>query len=348
MPKWSVPSFVYVLSQSNVLDPSKRDILTRQVQGRYSDAELLGSDLVRLGWLTEFQREQLMEGNGELLTLGPYRILDWLGEGGVSQVFRAYHVDHEREVALKVLRPALQQDPEALRQFHFEVNVMSRLSHPNIVSAVDADPVAQPCFYSMEFVDGTDLGKLVDEGGPLSLPRACDYVRQAALGLQHAHERGVVHRDIKPANLLLMPNGVVKVLDMGLARLEWVCKGSYNGTPEDTANLVMGTPDFIAPEQATCPEKTDTRADIYSLGCTLYFLLSGKPPFPVKSVAQKLVCHQTAEPTPIEKLVANLPAAFPPVLRKMMAKAPPERFRAPAAVGAALRPFCRAEVIIRD
>ncbi len=227
-----------------------------------------------------------------------------------------------------------------MRQFKFEVQVMSRLSHPNIVRVVDADPVGHPWFYSMEFVEGTDLGKLVQENGPLPIEQACSYVRQAGFALQHAHEHGVVHRDIKPANLLLTQGGdLVKVLDMGLARLEFSRKGSYSGTKVEKGSMVLGTPDFMAPEQATDPNQADIRADIYSLGCTLYYLLAGQPPFPVRSVAQKLVFHQTAEPTPIASIRKEVPAGLAQAIQKMMAKTPADRYRTPAAVCAALAQF---------
>lgn len=346
----SVTELLHDLRQHDLLEPSQWSLLEHQLQGRFRDAKSLGGEMVRRGWLTDFQLDQLHQGNGELLTLGHYRILDWLGEGGVSQVMKALHIPLHCVCALKILRPSLQDDSEAMRQFHFEVRVMSRLSHPNIVSAVDADPVNQPCWYSMEYVEGTDLDRVVADGGPLPFVQACDYIRQAARGLQHAYERGVVHRDIKPANLLLAELqgdsaqglGNIKILDMGLARLEWHGKGSYTGTPSQTANIVMGTPDFVAPEQATRPKEADIRADIYSLGCSLYYLLAGQPPFPVRSIAQKLVCHQQAEPAPIESLAKDVAPQFPAVLRKMMAKSPDDRYRTPASVVAALGPFCRA------
>jgi eukaryotic-like serine/threonine-protein kinase len=343
----SVTDFVFTLRQCQLLDASHEEILARQLQGQFHDAPSLGRELVRRGWLSDYQLDQLLEGNGDLLSLGPYRILDWLGEGGVSQVFKAWHVPFASVVALKVIRPALQENPEAMRQFLFEARVMSQLSHPNIVRVVDVDPVGHPWFYSMEFVEGTDLGKLVQERGPLPVDQACHYIRQAALGLQHAHERGVVHRDIKPVNLLLCEAegsqslGLIKILDMGLARLEWSGKGggSYQGTPTGSFGQVLGTPDFMAPEQATDHRLADIRADIYSLGCTLYFLLAGQPPFPVKSLAQKLVCHQAAQPNPIERIRKEVPPALVAVLQKMMAKAPAERHRTPASVSAALAKF---------
>jgi serine/threonine-protein kinase len=360
---------VYWLNKCELLEPSRWDLLVHQLQGRYQDGLSLGKELVRLGWLTPFQLEQLLEGNGELLSLGPYRILDWIGEGGVSQVYKAWHVPYHCVVALKVLRPVLQDDADALQQFQFEIRVSRRLAHPNIVSIVDFDP-SLPHFYSMEFVEGIDLGKLVEQSRSLPLASACDYIRQAARGLQHAYECGVVHRDIKPANLLLTGSmasaettppptpqrrplvtdhspvpvdWTIKILDMGLARLEWLHLDPESSTMIRKMNHVLGTPDFLAPEQATRPDEVDIRADIYSLGCTLYFLLTGQPPFPAPSLARKLLCHQESEPTPIENLCKSLPAGFPAFLRKMMAKSPADRYRTPASVAAALAPFVRGQ-----
>ena len=342
----SASALVYWLDQSDLLEPSRRGFLKDKLQGKFRDAVSLGKELIRLGWLTPYQLEQIQHGNGELLSLGPYRIMDWIGEGGVSQVFKAWHMPFGCVVALKVIRPSLQDDAEAMRQFQLEMKASAQVSHPNVVRAVDADPVNQPHWYSLEFVDGTDLGKIVEKGGPLILNQACSYIKQAAAGLQHAYERGVVHRDIKPANLLLTKDGTVKIADMGLARLEWLNPGQQ---PNSLAMKgLLGTPDFIAPEQATKPDEVDIRADIYSLGCTLYFLLSGHPPFPGKSLAQKLMFHQTAQPIPIEHLVTELPGHFPPVLQKMMAKSPNDRYRTPAAVVAALAPFIRIDLVSRS
>jgi serine/threonine protein kinase len=249
-------------------------------------------------------------------------------------------------VALKVIHPELLNNPEAVQQFQQEMRAVAQLDHPNIVRAVDADlVVGNMHYFAMEFVEGTDLNKMVSLSGPLPVAKACDCIRQAALGLQHAFERGLVHRDIKPGNLLLTTSGdLIKVLDMGLARLEWFRKDDLSiSTLSRQKASMMGSPDYLSPEQAVDPEHVDIRADLYSLGCTFYFLLTGQVPFPGGSLALKLMQHQQQEPTPIEELRKDVPPGLIPVVRKLMAKKPEDRFRTPAALVVALGTFCRSE-----
>jgi len=344
----TVTNLVLALQHNQLLEPSRQHMLSRSLQGRFTDAAALADELVRLGWLTKYQIDLILEGRSDQLVLGPYRILDLLGEGGLSRVFKAWHVPYQCLVALKVLRPEVRSDAEALRQFKQELKVVGKLAHPNIVKGIDIHPERDDHYFALEYVEGIDLGKMITQSGPLAVVQACDYIRQAALGLQHAYERGVIHRDIKPANLLItnfhppQSGGTLKILDMGLARREWLTD------PTAAANLapvtmVLGTPDFVAPEQATSPERVDIRADIYSLGCTLYFLLTAKPAFPGRSLAQKLMAHQKGQSIPIEQHRADVPQRLPPVIRKMMAKKPEERFRTPASVAAALAPFARGD-----
>ena len=199
----------------------------------------------------------------------------------MGEVFKARHPKLGRVVALKLIRKERLDNPAAVRRFHREVQAAAQLEHPHIVRAYDADEAGDLHYFVMEYVEGTDLARLVKRDGPLTVDRACDYVRQAALGLQHAYERGMVHRDIKPANLLLTAKGdVVKVLDMGLARLDRPEKDAGASSTLTQEGAVMGTPDYIAPEQARDSHTVDIRADLYSLGCTLYFLLAGRVPFP--------------------------------------------------------------------
>jgi serine/threonine-protein kinase len=203
-------------------------------------------------------------------------------------------------VALKLIRKERLANADAIRRFHREIRAAAQLSHPNIVAAHDADEVNGTHFFVMEYVEGTDLARLVKKHGPLGIADACEYVRQAGLGLQHAFEKGLVHRDIKPANLLLTRAGVVKVLDMGLARL------GYDGDEEASSTMtregsVMGTLDYIAPEQAIDSHCVDIRADIYSLGCTLYFLLTGRVPFPGGEAMQQLMKHRFDEPVAMQQ-----------------------------------------------
>jgi hypothetical protein len=269
-----------------------------------------------------------------------------LGEGGTGQVFQARHQKLGRLVALKIIRPDLVADPEVVGRFYREVQLLSRLTHPNIVHAYDAGPIGRTHFLVMEYVAGIDLSQLVKQKGPLPVAEACAYVRQAALGLQHAHAQGLVHRDIKPPNLLLTHGGehgaLVKLLDLGLARLagkDGVASGEKTSLLTPAGALSMGTPDYMAPEQALDFHAADIRADIYSLGCTLWYLLTGQPPFPGGTLAVKLLAHQQRELPALEQLRPNVPASLALVIRRMLAKAPDERYQTPLEVAEALAPF---------
>jgi serine/threonine protein kinase/WD40 repeat protein len=305
------------------------------------DAKILARELMQRGWLTPFQANYLVQGRGHDLVVGPYLLLERLGAGGMGQVYKARHRVMGRLVALKLLRSERLANPEARQRFHREIQAVSKLAHPNVVLAHDAALAGNTQYLVMELVEGTDLARLLQQRGPLPPAEACNYLRQAALGLQHAHERGLVHRDIKPSNLLLSSAGVVKILDLGLARLR--------NNPDDAAlgqltheGSYMGTPDYLAPEQAEDSARADIRADIYSLGCTGYHLLAGQPPFPGGSLSNKLLRHQRTEPEALERLRPGLPAGLPRVIRRMMAKRPAERFQSPAEAAAALEPFAGA------
>jgi formylglycine-generating enzyme required for sulfatase activity/tRNA A-37 threonylcarbamoyl transferase component Bud32 len=266
---------------------------------------------------------------------GRYRLLEKLGEGGMGAVYKARDARLGRVVALKVIRRELLAHPDAARRFLREVRAAAQLSHPNVVHALDAGEAGGTHFLALEFVEGADLATLVRQRGPLPVELARDCVRQAALGLQHAFERGLVHRDVKPSNLLLTRDGQVKVLDLGLARRHQADEGEAS-TTLTREGAVMGTLDYIAPEQALDAHSADIRADLYSLGCTLYFLLTGRVPFPGGSATEKLLKHQLEEPEPVERLRPGLPPAVAAVVRNLMAKRPEDRYRTPAELAAAL------------
>lgn len=337
----SIADFVESLRAHKLLKTAQLDELMRIVQPRFSDTPSLAKELVRRGWLTVFQINQLFQENGQQLILGPYRIIDYLGKGGVSQVFKAWHINRNCVVALKVINRELVTNPEAVSRFEREMQVVSHLNHPNVVRAFEDDAIGAAHFYAMEFIAGTDLGKLVQLGGPLPLETACECIRQTALGLQHAHELGLIHRDVKPANLVLIKTedakgvGLVKILDFGLARLRG---GSEKpGTPQLTGEgAMMGTPDYIAPEQARDARSADIRADIYSLGATFYYLLVGQPLYPGKSMVEKLFKHQTAPAPPVPGLRPEVAA----VLTRMLEKKREDRYATPAEVAEAVAPFC--------
>jgi tRNA A-37 threonylcarbamoyl transferase component Bud32 len=283
-----------------------------------------------------------------------YRVLAPLGAGGMGTVFKAEHRRMERLVALKVINPKLIDSSGAVERFRREVKLAARLAHPNIVTAHDADQAGSLHFLVMVFVDGKSLAQIVGEQGPLPVAQACDYARQAALGLQHACDRHMVHRDIKPHNLMLTPGGQVKLLDFGLARFvlesappaidatvaSEATAGGKSADPGVTGTgLVMGSVDYIAPEQVHDAHQADIRSDIYSLGCTLYFLLAGHAPFGGGSVAEKLAAHGKQTAKPLTAIRADLPAQLASVIERMMAKDPAKRFQTPAAVAEALAPF---------
>jgi hypothetical protein len=273
----------------------------------------------------------------ELARHARYRIVGLLGEGGMGSVYEAEHRVMQRPVALKVISRAYTASDTAVERFRREVRAAARLVHPNIVTAYDAENAGATHFLVMEYVEGVTLARLVKERGPLPVAEACGYVRQAALGLQHAHERGMVHRDVKPANLIRCTDGTVKVLDFGLATLT-----AERGEGLTEENVVMGTPDYLAPEQAKDARSADIRADVYSLGCTLYYLLTGNVPYPAPTLLQKVLAHREL---PLPSLRQACPAAPPglaKVLARLLAKKPEDRYPTPAVVAAALEPFTQA------
>jgi WD40 repeat protein len=266
-----------------------------------------------------------------------YRALGLLGTGGMGAVYRAEHRLMERLVALKVINRELIDKPAAVDRFDREVKAAARLSHPNIVTAYDAERVGDMHFLVMEFVEGTNLADVVRAQGRLPVAQACDYVRQAALGLQHASQRGMVHRDIKPHNIVLTAEGQAKILDFGLAR--FLSESRPAGAITELGT-VMGTPDYMAPEQARDARSADIRADLYSLGCTLYHLLAGHPPFPDGGTIEKLTGHLERLPRPLSEVRGDIPKELARVVERLMAKDPAQRYQTPAEVADALAPFC--------
>jgi sugar lactone lactonase YvrE len=288
------------------------------------------------------------DGEAALAGHPRYRLLELLGRGGMGTVYKAEHRLMERPVALKLIRRELTSRPAAVERFRREVKAAAKLVHPNIVHAYDAEQAGDIHFLVMEFVEGTTLARVVEERGPLSAAEACDGVRQAALGLQHAFEHGMVHRDVKPQNLMRTPTGQIKILDFGLARLAREAAQPQEDAPPEAgddaagvtqAGMVLGTADYIAPEQAADPHAADVRADIYSLGCTLYFLLTGQPPFPEGTTMNKLMAHGERTPTALTERRRDLPPGLDRVFERMTAKDPGRRYRTPAEVAAALEPY---------
>jgi serine/threonine-protein kinase len=306
--------------------------------------------LVEKGLLTRFQAERLLAGRVAGFVLGQYRILDQLGRGGMGRVFKAEHVTMKRVVALKVLAPDLLQNERARVLFLREVRAAAQLVHPNIVAAFDASNDHGRYYLVLEYIDGPNLDQLVRRQGPLPVGLACEYIKQAANGLRAAHALGMVHRDIKPSNILVQRRGLhedsaglIKISDFGLARLHAPEKSAnapnHAGTILVKQNTVTGTPDYLAPEQARDVHKADIRSDLYSLGCTFYYLLTGRVVFPGGAALEKLVRHSSESPPSIAALRSDVPAPVIDIVLRLLAKHPEDRYQTPAELAATLEPY---------
>ena len=294
---------------------------------RPQTADELAREMIRQGTLTKFQAQAVYLGKTRGMVVGNYVVHDQLGKGGMGFVYKARHKWMDRVVAIKLLPPSATKSPDAVQRFQQEVRAAARLTHPNIVTAFDADSSDGVFFLVMEFVDGKDLGRLVKERGPLGLATAVNYLIQAAQGLEYAHGQGVVHRDVKPANLLLDKSGKIKILDMGLASLDEAV-GEDQSPAEETPvrrGQIMGTLDYMAPEQAQNTHTADARADVYALGCTFYFFLTGRKPYAGDTVAQKIVAHRDSPIPSLRAVRPEVPEWLDTVFQRTLAKRPEDR-----------------------
>ncbi len=316
------PSDLYrILADSDAGHP-------RPILDRLADAHLI----------TRFHADRLAAGKYKGFHLGSYTILDRLGAGGMGQVFLAEHAAMRRFVALKVLPGNVCEDDIARERFFREARAAATLDHSNIVRVFDMNREGKLLYLVMEYVEGVSFQSLVEKDGRRTVAAAASYAQQVALGLQHAHERGHVHRDIKPGNLLVDRAGVARLLDLGLVRSE--SDGDSKLTSQlGGARTILGTVDYLAPEQALDSSNVDIRADIYSLGATLYFLLAGHPVFPEGRAGQKLMWQQWRDPTPIGALRTDVPAALAAIVHRALAKKREERFQTPREMADALGPW---------
>jgi len=299
------------------IDDLKKVVVSLLAESDEFSPRRLADGLVGAGFLTRWQSSKLLAGRSRGFYLGSYRLLRPLGKGGMGVVYLGEHHVMKRVMALKILPPEASADKRRIERFQAEARACAQLDHPNIVRAYDFAEAGGKLYIVMEYVDGIDLHKAVQRDGVMSIADAIDALRQSAEGLSHAHERGVIHRDIKPSNLLMRTDGMVKVSDLGLARIGW-------GESESDNKRMMGTADFISPEQAQNCRQVDSRSDIYSLGCTLYYLLVGRPPFS-GTATQRLAKHQTAPVPDIRNKRPDCPNVIAELAMRMMAKRPQER-----------------------
>lgn len=339
--KISADSFLSAVRQSGLIEDSQLKKFWQGFEQAGKDrlnTERIADELVGANLLSKWQIDKLLQGKHKGFFLGKYKLISLLGSGGMSAVYLAEHTLMRRRVAIKVLPQSRIEDSSYLERFHREAQAVASLDHPNIMRAYDVDQEGKIHFLVMEYIEGQSFLELVTDNGPLKFVSAAEYIRQAAEGLSHAHEAGMIHRDIKPGNILVDKRGVVKILDMGLAMFF-----DPSGKDDSEASLtiqhderVLGTADYLSPEQALNSHAVDVRTDIYSLGCTFYFILTGHPPFPEGSLAQRLLYHQTRQPSPVEKDRPDVPASLTEILRKMMEKSPASRYQSAREVQEAL------------
>ncbi|HLW66695.1 MAG TPA: serine/threonine-protein kinase [Gemmataceae bacterium] len=337
----NILEFLDLTLRSDLLERRSLDTYLTKLaneQEQPNTAKQLAQAMVRDGVLTALQAGLLLKGKWRNFIInGKFKLLEHLGTGGMGSVYLCEHVLMRRRVALKVLPNDKVSDPMLLDRFYREARAVAALDHHNIVRAHDIDCDGDLHFMVLEYVDGSSLQTIIDRFGPMSIARAVNCIRQTADGLQHAHEAGLVHRDIKPGNLLVDRCGIVKILDLGLARFFGDEAGPV--TRQYELDNVVGTADYLAPEQAVADGCVDIRGDIYSLGVTFYFLLTGRSPYQDGSVSQKLMFHQLSAPTPITEYRRDVPRRLAVVIEKMLAKDPEQRFQTPAELADALAPW---------
>jgi len=328
-----------VIRSSGVLGERQlAEIKSKVLQGDYPlDSVALAERLVREDILTSFQAKRFLSNRPHGLIVGRYIVLDRIGSGSMGRVYRAHHVMMDRVVALKIIAPEIASNERVVARFQREMKLVGRLDHPNVVRAFDADQINKVLYIVMEYVTGLSLGERLKKKGPIPVAEMIDFAAQAALGLAHAHEQGIVHRDIKPTNMLLTADRRIKILDLGLGVL---MEADSSATFATADGIAVGTVDYMSPEQA-CGREVDGRSDLYGLGCSMYHLMSGKLPFPGATPIERLGKRIGGRHTPITEYLPDIPANFVRVFDKLLAHKPHERYATAAEAADALQALLR-------
>jgi serine/threonine protein kinase len=338
--------FLQAALRSGLLTRSQLKQAWRAVpRGQRDDPNVLAEHLIKTGKLSRFQARKLLKGMTRGLILGPFQVLAPIGKGGMGTVYLARDGRDGRLLALKILPPSRARANERLlARFHREMELSQRVRHPHLAWTYEVGQWQEVFYIAMEYIPGKSLSRVVFEKGPLPLTRAARLMAEVASALDHAHGRGLIHRDLKPGNILVTPNDRAKVLDLGLALMRG--EKGRDQTVVGGRGYIVGTMDYIAPEQTTDAAGVDPRSDVYSLGCTLYFALTGQPPFPGGTSQEKVLRQRNEEPTPLLALRPTLPPAFAALVQRMMAKDPAARFDSARAVEAALRAWTGPEAVL--
>ncbi len=325
--------FLNSIAEFQLIPDSEIDDIRASILSQCNDIEEFERALISAGHITKFQATVISLGRAYKLVFGNYLLIRKIGSGGMGDVFLAEHRLMKRTVALKILAAKLVSDQKALKRFQQEVEAAARLSHANIVTAFDADEANGYHFLVMAYVEGKDLARFVRSAGPMDVQKALKCTLQAAQGLNYAHEQGIVHRDVKPQNLLLDTDGTIKILDMGLARIEQEANQKGNPQKENgltASGIVMGSVDFMAPEQARNTKNADSRSDLYSLGCTLFYLLTGRTMYKGETPVEKIFAHRDQPIPDLSKSVKEVTPVLKTIFEKMVAKKPEDRYQTAA------------------
>jgi serine/threonine protein kinase len=341
----TVEGFLKTVLKSGLLDRNQLQEALRDVpKDQRDDPRALADHLIRKGKLSRFQASKILRGHGKGLLLASYQVLAPIGRGGMSTVYLARDERNGELVALKMLPPSRWRNQDRLlARFQREMELSRRVAHPHLAWTHESGFCMGIYYIAMEYIPGKNLGRVVADEGPLSVPRAARLMAEVASGLEHAHNQGLIHRDLKPSNIMVTPNDRAKVLDLGLALMlgEEAEESVIGGQ-----NYIVGTMDYIAPEQTTDATNVDGRADIYSLGCTLYYALSGQLPFPGGSSRDKVRRHRSETPRPLGELVPSIPAGFVQVVERLMAKNAAERPSSAAAAEDELRVWASGDTVL--